>query len=745
MRVVGDSDMGEVERDLTRISGELDAFGAQDVQAEIDLETRRFKDELAVAKAELKSLATEKASPEVDLQTAGLRAHIAQVEAQLAILGARSVEVDVDVDRDGTARSGLRGIIDLGRQAWDALGNLLSDGAKSASSSMVGLGGSAGSSGANVSTLATFAGEAAAVIGVALVAAIAAAIIAVVALASSAIAAAGALGALATAALALIGPFAALAVGAIARFKEEADKAGTAAHALKSIATDLANVFKSTLGPAADAVFRGLAIGIKALIPTIRSLRPEFSAFGQVAGNSLRNLLLLFASPAWRAFFSLLVRSASQALPALTSSFAFLASIFRNIATASMPFLIAGFRSVARSLGGIASGTSNVSALRGQIAGLVVHLRAWIALAGQLGRVFFGVIRAAAPTGLELVGWLTQGAQAIADWINSAEGQERIKQFFSDTLPLVKQLVTLFGQLAIAAAEIFQFLAPAMTTLISGVNLLLRPVLILLDLLNQIPASVRSWLVPFGVVIATVTNLISAAQALGGVWAGIRSAAVAAFNGVKNAASSAWGAVRGIFSRGISFVINLPKNAIGLASNLWSTVSGIIKKGISFALSLPRTAIGLASSLWSTVRGIIVRGIAFAINLPSIGSLTSAASRIWEAVKAALPDITINIHIPTPHIPHIDVPGLSLHPIGEVGEALAAKWNKHLGEGLQEMMGTLDVSLAVRAAALTPAAALTGAGATTINNQINAPAGQLPDPEATLALIDMKQRSRGKR
>lgn len=172
-------------------------------------------------------------------------------------------------------------------------------------------------------------------------------------------------------------------------------------------------------------------------------------------------------------------------------------------------------------------------------------------------------------------------------------------------------------------------------------------------------------------------------ESLGAVkrtFADIKGAGTAAFNGLKSAASNAWGSVRRQVGRTINFVFRIPSDPIGAARRIWNRVKGTLGRAIMFAFNVPNplgaarsiwnrvksvisSAIGFAFSLpnpisaarsiWNRVKSIISSGIQFVINLPGVGGLVSIASSIWNAVKSALPDITLHISIPTPSLPHI--------------------------------------------------------------------------------------------
>lgn len=469
LRVEAESE--DAEDSLEDVARKLNELDAEKAEAEVRAETRQARTELKAMERELRSLDRMSVSPEVEVDLLDAEFELAALQRQLAAIDREDIEIDVEVhetiNRDvDSLRARMAGLRDAFGDAADGAdllddsigGGGLGGGVQSLGGQLVPLGGS----------LQVIAIIAAALIPV--IAAIAGAIGALVA--SLAYALAGA-GALATAFGSVLLPFIALGIGAVQRFSDTVAKAGSAAHKLAAAASDVSSAFAKAVAPGADAVFAGMADGLRSILPLVRSLQGPLTTLGKAVGDAFRTLGAELARPAWQSFFSMLANAAAQITPALTSSFVSLARILRDIAAAAMPFLISGLRQIADGLRSISNSTGGVEGLRGSIGGLVSQLGSWLDLIGQIGRVFLNFFAAAAPQGQQLVQWLTEGARALADWLGSAEGIAKVRDFLADVLPLAKELIEFFGRLAVAILAIGQALAPVLTPAIAGLNTLL--------------------------------------------------------------------------------------------------------------------------------------------------------------------------------------------------------------------------------------------------------------------------------
>lgn len=295
----------------------------------------------------------------------------------------------------------------------------------------------------------------------------------VAALVASLAAATAGFAALATAGLGALVVAAPLAIFAMQRFKAEADKAGTSANALKRAGEETARVFRSALGPAIDAIFGGLAAAVRTIRPLASALAGPFQALGQAIGRSFALVAQSLASPAVRRGLIELINGAARLAGPITQGMVAFGRVLLNIAVATMPLLVSALRGAATWMGRIADSTSRIGPLRAVIAGLVSHLQSWLSLSRAVAGVLIQFFRAAAPAGQSLVNWLARGAERLRDWLRSASGQRTIRRFFEDAIPIVRQLVQIFGRLIVTIAELFQILAPGMRIVLFQFNLLL--------------------------------------------------------------------------------------------------------------------------------------------------------------------------------------------------------------------------------------------------------------------------------
>lgn len=506
---------GDIEASLTidrkPFTAGLAAARKQAARFEKDtIEPRIEVEGLGEARTELERFRRElegmEGDAKLDIDTAPARLQIAALEARLKELEANDIEIDVDVRRgiDDSIANIVYSIGDLRRKTDSSTGavGFLGRALASLASTPLGLLGDGGlgqmfqgltrgvtSFGTSIATMAPSIPMLVAnlaVMGTVLlfVTSAALALAGVLgALAASLAAALAAVGALGVSFASLLAPAIALGIGAFQRFQATVEKAGTAAHALARIAGDVANTFQDAVAPAADAVFRGMADGLRAIGPMLRSLQPAFTTFGRAAGDAFRTLGEEFASPAWQDFFNFLIRSAARVTPILTDAFTGLATILRNIARAAMPFLINGLKDIASWLQKVGRSTSDIGSLREGIGGLVDHLSSWLNLAKELGRVVLAFFSSADSQGKSLVDSVADIASGWADWLSTTAGQEAVREFVADAVDFVEELVELIADFIAFARD----LMPVFTDLVGALNDVLGVVGSIVDKLGDIP------------------------------------------------------------------------------------------------------------------------------------------------------------------------------------------------------------------------------------------------------------------
>jgi phage-related protein len=795
LQVTGDSE--DAQRALADVSRDLAVFGRETAEAEADVDTAGASAHLDELKAKLAAFSTEDASAEVNVQIAKAQADIAVLQAELDRIDGEDVTVDVnvrksiasdigaivrEVDRLDSSLTGVTG----GTGGGGGLGGFISKIAEAAGGAKV--------FGASLSEIAV-----AAPVVIASVVAIVGQLVAMVASAASA---AGGVGALAVALGATLLPAIALGVGAIARFKEQSKEAGTAAHALSGNVSDLASVFTKATAGGSDALFKGLSDGIRALAPMVEKLGPAFTRLGKAGGDAIRLLADQFSSPAWRKFFQFSIDSLARLTPLFARSFGAFAKILANIAQASMPFLLQAFRGLAKGLEAIAGKTSDIKGLRDSIGGMVDSLRAWGHLLGGIVDLAGAFVKAFAPIGDSIVNSLGDGAENLAKWLESSEGLRKVQQFFEDTGPLASELGKLILNVTLALIQFGELVAPALTPVIHLLNTIFELVNKILSFANDhsFGDAFAKAVAPLGLIKAalgligpaaqtafsTVSDVVSKIVALVtapikfqlqvardvlGVIADIWKAAkdkvsdvikfvLHAPRDVLGVIRDIWHAAKGIVSKVVNFVLHAPRDVLGVVRSIWQTAKGIVSDVISFVLRVPHDAAGAARALWGDVKGVISDAIDFVLDLPGVGGLVSAARAIWNAINSALPDITIDINIPTPNIPIIGhasglrgpAPG-HLAEVGEMGrELMFIPRGADIftaGETRRILRALADgVTRPLTGGGASVPALAGGGGGTAIGTQtfqFITPGTGNPDPRIAMAQAALIQRQKGRR
>lgn len=497
---------------------------------------------------------------------------------------------------------------------------------------------------------------------------------AIVAMASSLIIAIAAIGGMATALGALLLPVLGLVIGAIARFKDQADQAGTAANKLKTAAGDFGKVAKQAFGPGLDAALRGAAGGIKALSPLVRSLKAPFTEFGRAVGTALTTIGREFAKPAWSSFFTQLLKAAAAITPVMTRVFLGFAAILRNVASAAMPFLLRGMRALSGALDGLARGPLSKDSLRKFFAGAMPALKAWGQLFGGVFRIFGALIGLSAGPGTGLVKMLADGANSLADWMKSAKGSKEIKKFFDDMLPVAKQAAILIGQIVVVVLQLAQAFAPIAGPILQGLNVLLGIIRFLLSYFNKLPGPIK---LVIGALLllwlsSGIGTFLIALALVARFFPQIKAAAIAVFNALKTAIR-AWVNVakleirvllayfRFVFNT-IRTVVKAVFNALKAAVKLWVNVAKLeIRVVLAVFRSVFNTIRSVATSVWGAVKNAAIR--AFGPIKAGIHSIREAfsnafngirgiASSVWNAVKKV---------ITAPFSFHITIPAIHIH------------------------------------------------------------------------------------
>jgi hypothetical protein len=465
-----------------------------------------------------------------------------------------------------TFTSGLLGLADGGGAAAGALGGGGSGGVPSPAAAGGG-GGSLFTSIAGISGISGFAIPVlyglAGVIGVALVAA-------AVALAASLVVAAAGVAALATAGAAALGGTMAvgflLAAVAAKRFASESKTAGTAAYGLRRAAGRTFDTMIRTWGPAVDVIFRALTTALKAVRPLITALAGPMLLLGQAVAAGIGQFSTMLTSPAFVSGLQQFIVGMSQLVGPSVRIANVLLPFFLSIANEALPVIANLLNQAAAALQRWLGGGRGLQKFNGLLAYALPYLQGWWNLIKAVGGALLALVRVAAPFGLQIVQWLTQIVNKWTAWMNSQQGQQRMREFFAAVIPLAKSVLTFIGRLVVLILQIAQVVAPALNVFVSGLNLVIGALVKVVEWVRKPIGFLIKWANPIGAAIGTVRILIGL---LPKIW-----------DWAKRIASKVWnwldpiGKVKAAFG----FIKDLVKRIWAWISAAVSKAGGLVKK-----------------------------------------------------------------------------------------------------------------------------------------------------------------------
>lgn len=256
----------------------------------------------------------------------------------------------------------------------------------------------------------------------------------------------------------------------------------------------VSSAFKDAVQPGVDAFFHDLATAITLIKPALKEIGPSLTGVGKALGDVVVAIAKDLSSPEGIKFFKDMSKAAADLIRIIgTDAFISFFHILQNIAEAAMPSLIAGAKAFAKVLRGWANDTKGTKAIQDFLKIGVDALGAWLGLVGSLSKLMLSFFEAGGKSGSNLVRWISHGADRMAAFFKSAKGSDSLKQFFHDTLPLAKALVSLIGHLFIIFMQIFQSVAPLFTPLVDGLNSVLTVTSQVLDIFNKVTAPIREF------------------------------------------------------------------------------------------------------------------------------------------------------------------------------------------------------------------------------------------------------------
>lgn len=317
-----------------------------------------------------------------------------------------------------------------------------------------------------------------------------------------------------------------------------------AERAFLSVLTSVKAQMRGIFQPATDALFRGLTSAVAKAPQLMAPLQGAFVALGTAIGGAVNHVMGSLIQPDMIAKFDYITRGAAELARILMGPvFATFLRIMTNLAVAAMPYLIRGANLLAAAMLRWSTGFASVGGFQRILAFLMPMLGAVARFMGALARVGLAFFIAVAPLAARFLDVLTGMLNRVAAFLNTKEGQDRMKEWFGALFDFAEKMLPLFGQIMRFFMEVFTIIAPALGMFSSLFTFILR-------IIN----AVLSFLAPLLTIIAQIIMLFVGGagilRAIGLVWKAIKffgRLAGRIFTGFKRLISTVGGKVKAVF------------------------------------------------------------------------------------------------------------------------------------------------------------------------------------------------------
>lgn len=208
---------------------------------------------------------------------------------------------------------------------------------------------------------------------------------------------------------------------------------------LKNLRT-FVDSFTKTMKPATDAVFKGVSSALTSLTPVIATFKDDFKGLGTTIGKVISDGAKSLGGPEWTSAFAAFTDTANKVIKPLSHAIGEVFTGFRNIAVAAGPLVVQFVKDLDKFITNIVNKTKNIHTVRGVIKDLVDEMDDWLTLIGQVGTLLFSVLSGGATHGRHLVVELTNVLKKWNAFLDSKEGQERMRKFFDHSITLLTNI-----------------------------------------------------------------------------------------------------------------------------------------------------------------------------------------------------------------------------------------------------------------------------------------------------------------
>lgn len=395
-----------------------------------------------------------------------------------------------------------------------------------------------------------------------------------------------------------------MAAGAVLRFQEMSEVAGSAAAEMKTAALGLKDAFGQATASGADRVFVGLVPLLTAVSALVTDLAPDFTAVGTAIGDALR----WFGEGVGelRPELSALLQATTGAFQPLAQVALMLISLFARVATEAMPYVIDALNGLVGLLGDAQAAITN-GAIDGAFTTIGVALRGVMAVLGGIASTLGPVL---GPAAEDLATTLAGTGDTFGQLIGSVLAG--VVQLGQGALPglvtVIEQLAPAFGAivssgvlqtLGTAIGATFGFAARVIGTVVTELQRvgLLKPII-----LGLVTAFVAWKVATLAVNIALRANPVVmlvtaiAALAVGVVYAYRR------FEGFRRIVDGAWGILKSVgtwIGENWKLIVGFLTGPIGAATIFIVSNFGKIKDTVTTVITAVR---GLVTGVWDGLK-----------------------------------------------------------------------------------------------------------------------------------------------
>lgn len=200
--------------------------------------------------------------------------------------------------------------------------------------------------------------------------------------------------------------------------------------------------FSSAMRPATDAIFDGVDDALTSVTPLLDRYKGRFGRIGEGIGDLIRNAGKSLSGPEWTHALDTFVATAEHITKPLGEAFGSAIEIVRNIAVAAQPYVREVADGIRDAVGDIADRTSDAGRMSEIIAGLLKHTKSWFDLLVDVGKLIFTIFDGGADSGRKLVDQLDGVVRKWTAFLETDEGQRKMRKFFEDSVRFARNLAT---------------------------------------------------------------------------------------------------------------------------------------------------------------------------------------------------------------------------------------------------------------------------------------------------------------